>query len=242
MNVLAVFVLFLIFFMCTPDNHPSSLIRFTRSKTVKVKKFPLFKKLNKTPLFWRGHTVTTATPFWPPATHRVSPFQNIPLFFYLCYALPPVIQFHLLYTFSFNTCAMVIIWLVFGMYQGTGYPNNLPQYFSTIVQNYTATYQAARSNNPPTLYLGDLVQTIQTTAKLFSVCPYRWLNIILPHTRCWCVWPISGLPIQVHGVTKPQICSPKSVHSHLLILTNADQLKLVQDSKLNKPQPLQWHN
>jgi len=41
------------------------------------------------------------------------------------------------------------------MYQGTGYPNNLPQYFSTITQNYTATYQAAWGNNKSTLYLGD---------------------------------------------------------------------------------------
>jgi len=73
-----------------------------------------------------------------------------------------------------------------------------------------------------------VVQTIQRSAKLFSVWPYRWLNIILPHARCWCVWPISGLPIQVHGVIKPQICSPKSVHSHLLILTYTDQLKLVK--------------
>lgn len=114
------------------------------------------------------------------------------------------------------------------MYQGTGYPNNLPQYFSTIIQNYTATYQAARGNNPSTLYLGDVVQTTQRSAKLFSVCPYRWLDIILPYARCWCLWPISGLPIQVHGVMKPQICSPKSVQSHLLISTYADQLKLVQ--------------
>jgi len=58
------------------------------------------------------------------------------------------------------------------------------------------------------------------------------LEVIWHHsTTCqvlMCVWPISGLPIQVHGVIKPQICSPKSVHSHLLILTYADQLKLVQ--------------
>jgi hypothetical protein len=40
------------FLMCTPDNHPSSLARFKRSKTVKVKKFPILKNLNKTPLFW----------------------------------------------------------------------------------------------------------------------------------------------------------------------------------------------
>jgi hypothetical protein len=115
------------------------------------------------------------------------------------------------------------------MYQGTGYPNNLPQYFSTITQNYTATSQAASGNNPSTLYLGDFVQTTQSSAKLFSVCPYGWLSIILPHTRCCCVWPISGLPIQVYGVIKPQICSPKYVHSHLLIFTNADQLKLVHN-------------
>jgi len=59
------------------------------------------------------------------------------------------------------------------MYQGTVYPNNLPQYFSTITPNYTATYQAAQGNNSSTLYFGDLVQTIQRSAKLFSVCPYR---------------------------------------------------------------------
>jgi len=59
------------------------------------------------------------------------------------------------------------------MYQGTGYPNNLPQYFSTITENYTATYQAARGNNKSTLYLGDVVQTIQRSVKLFSVSPYR---------------------------------------------------------------------
>jgi len=52
--------------------------------------------------------VTTAWPFRPPATRKVSTFQNIPLFFYLYYALPPAIQFHLPNTSSFNTCAMVI--------------------------------------------------------------------------------------------------------------------------------------
>ena len=50
--------------MCAPDYHRSSLARFKRSKTVKVKKFSLFKKLNKTPLIRHGYTVTTvyATP------------------------------------------------------------------------------------------------------------------------------------------------------------------------------------
>jgi len=37
--------------------------------------------LNKTPLFRRRHTATTARPFWPPAKHRVSTFQNIFFFF-----------------------------------------------------------------------------------------------------------------------------------------------------------------
>ena len=39
---------------------------------------------------------------------RVSPFQNIPLFLYPHYALPPAIEFHLPNTFSLNTCATVI--------------------------------------------------------------------------------------------------------------------------------------
>jgi len=72
--------------MCTPDYHPDYPARFKRSKTVKVKKYTLFKNLNRTPLFRRGHTTTTARPFWPPATHRVAPFQNIHLFFYPNYA------------------------------------------------------------------------------------------------------------------------------------------------------------
>jgi len=66
--------------MCTPDYHPSSPARFKSSKTVKVKKFPLLKDVNKPPLFRRGHSATTARVFWPPATRRTSPFQNIPLF------------------------------------------------------------------------------------------------------------------------------------------------------------------
>ena len=52
--------------------------------------------------------MTTARPFWPPATHKFSPFHYIHLFFYFYYVLPPAIQFHLPNTFSFNTCAMVI--------------------------------------------------------------------------------------------------------------------------------------
>jgi hypothetical protein len=39
------------FFMCTPDYHPSSYARFKRSKTIKVKKFPLFKNRTK-PLYF----------------------------------------------------------------------------------------------------------------------------------------------------------------------------------------------
>ena len=66
--------------MCTPDYHPSSPARFKSSKTVKVKKFPLLKDVNKPPLFRRGHSATTARVFWPPATRRTSPFRNIPLF------------------------------------------------------------------------------------------------------------------------------------------------------------------
>ena len=53
--------------------------------------------------------MTTAGPFWPPATRKVSPFQNnIPLFFYLYFALPPAIQLHLPNASSLNTCATVI--------------------------------------------------------------------------------------------------------------------------------------
>ena len=37
--------------------------------------------MNQTHLFWHWHTATTARPFWPPATRKVSPFQNIPRFF-----------------------------------------------------------------------------------------------------------------------------------------------------------------
>jgi len=59
--------------------------------------------MNKTPLFRRGCTVTTAIPFRPPATHRISPFQNIPLFFYSNYILPPAIQL---------TIPMLIDWSV----------------------------------------------------------------------------------------------------------------------------------
>ena len=66
-----------------PVWHPSSPARFKRSKTVKVRKFPLFKNLNKTPLFRRGYTATTARAFWHPGPRRVSPFQNIPSFIFI---------------------------------------------------------------------------------------------------------------------------------------------------------------
>ena len=95
------------FFMCTPDYHPSSPARFKRSNTVKVKKFPLFKNFNKTPLIRHGHTVTIARPFLPPATRSFT-LSKHPFIFCLYYALPPVIQFHLLFTFSPNTCATAI--------------------------------------------------------------------------------------------------------------------------------------
>ena len=49
-SVLAIFLSpFFFFFMSTPDNHPSSLARFKRSKTVKVQKFPLFKRTEQNP-------------------------------------------------------------------------------------------------------------------------------------------------------------------------------------------------
>ena len=79
--------------------------------TVKHKsglKMSKFSNFHKTLLFRRGHTSTTARPFWPPATRRVSPFQNIPLCFYLYHALPPAIQCHLPNTYSLNTCATAI--------------------------------------------------------------------------------------------------------------------------------------
>jgi len=65
--------------------------------------------LDKPPLFRRGHTATAARPFWPPATRRVSPFQNIPLFLYPYYASPLAIQFHLLSTLSLNTRATAVV-------------------------------------------------------------------------------------------------------------------------------------
>jgi len=47
--------------------------------------------------------VTTAGPFWPHTTRKVSPFQNdIPLFSYPYYALPPAIQLHLSNASSLN--------------------------------------------------------------------------------------------------------------------------------------------
>jgi len=53
--------------------------------------------------------VTTARPFWPPATRNVSPFQNnIPLFSYPYYALPPDIQSHLPNASSLNTCKLYL--------------------------------------------------------------------------------------------------------------------------------------
>ena len=58
--------------LCTSDNHPSSLARFKRSKSVNVKKFPLFKKLNITPLFGHGRIVTTVRPFWPLAMPNIA--------------------------------------------------------------------------------------------------------------------------------------------------------------------------
>jgi len=74
-------VSFLSFFMCAPDYHPSSTARFKRSKTVKVKKFPLFKNLNKTPLFRRGHTVTTARPFRSPRNAQRLTLSKHPFIF-----------------------------------------------------------------------------------------------------------------------------------------------------------------
>jgi len=63
------------------------------------------------PFIWHWHTVTTAGPFWPPATRKVSPFQkDIPLLSYPYYALPPAIQLHLPTASSLNTCATVIYW------------------------------------------------------------------------------------------------------------------------------------
>jgi len=90
---------------------------------------------------------------------------------------------------------------VFAKYQGTGYPNNLPQYFSTIIQNYTATYQAARGNNPSTLYLGDVVQTTHRGLQNYSQSVLRGdltslyhmpgadvcvTNIWSAHPGAWC--------------------------------------------------------
>jgi hypothetical protein len=57
-------------------------------KLSKLRNFHYTKKLNKTPLFRHGHTLTTAGPFCPPATHKVSPFQNIPLFLFIFSAVP----------------------------------------------------------------------------------------------------------------------------------------------------------
>jgi len=80
--------------MCTPDYHPSSPARFKRSKTVKVKKFPLIKNLNKTPLFRRGHTVTTARPFWPPATRSLT-LSKHPFIFCI-----PTVPYHRPFNFT----------------------------------------------------------------------------------------------------------------------------------------------
>jgi hypothetical protein len=117
MSVLA--LSFILFLNCSPDCYPSFLARFKRSKTVKVKKFPLFKNLNKTLLFRHGHTVKTARLFCHPLQCAEShPFKTSQIFFstmpyYRPFALLPAIQlpaiqFHLPNTFSFNPCATAI--------------------------------------------------------------------------------------------------------------------------------------
>ena len=83
--------------MCTPDYRPSSPTRFNRSKTVKVKTFPLFKNLNKTPLFRRGHTATTARPFLTPQHAESHPFKT-PLHFFV-----PTMPYYRPFNF---TCAL----------------------------------------------------------------------------------------------------------------------------------------
>jgi hypothetical protein len=95
------------FFLTRTSSYPA---RFKGSKTVKLWKSPLLQKIKQTHLFWRWHTVTTAGPFWPPATLKASPFQNdIPLSFsYPYYALPPAIQLHLPNASFLNPCAAVI--------------------------------------------------------------------------------------------------------------------------------------
>jgi len=95
--------------MCSSDYHPSFPARFRRSETVKVKTFPLFKNLNKTPLFRRGHTATTARPFLTPQHAESHPLKTPLYFIYPCYALLTAIQFHLLNAFSLNTCATALI-------------------------------------------------------------------------------------------------------------------------------------
>ena len=108
MNVLAVFVLFLIFFMCTPDNHPSSLARFKSSKTVNVKKFPLFKIWTKPLYFVMDILWQFLELSGPPATQKVSPFQNIPLSFFIS-ATPWHWSFNFTCSIHFlKTCATAI--------------------------------------------------------------------------------------------------------------------------------------
>jgi len=94
--------------MCTPVYRPSSPTRFNRSKTVKVKKFPLFKIWTK-PLYFNMNILRQLLdPSGPPQRAQSRPFKTSLYFFYPYYALPPAIQFHLPNTFSLNTCATVI--------------------------------------------------------------------------------------------------------------------------------------
>ena len=107
MSVLAVFLS--LFFMCTPDYHPSSPARFKRSKTVKVKKFPLFKIWTKSLYFDVDVLWQLLDPSGPPQRAESHPFKTSPYFFFIS-----TVPYHQPFNFTcpiyslFNTCATVI--------------------------------------------------------------------------------------------------------------------------------------
>ena len=132
--------------------------------------------MNKTHLFWHWRTVTTARPFWPPATEKVSPFQNIPLF---SLPLSPLClntghPMSLAYTFFPNTCATVTYciyqhslsrdWAVF-LIPGRLTPDGMPHSI-----NYTICF----STHHHRIDVANLTKCCNATQIFVMVMPERY--------------------------------------------------------------------